>query len=122
MNTSDACGNNSHRRNTDAFMLSISAIKRRKGFVRGSQKKVIHLKNTGSSLFSEAYFIVSPEGEQSGREISDMLCEADRIIDQSLNHECARRERGRKFLGFLIPFFLGVLMTLSGAVLSAVLI
>ena len=82
--------------------------------MRGYQKKVIFLKDTGSHLFDEAYFIVSREGEEANIDQSDMVFEANRIIRESLNgkEQRVRGERKGLFKGFLIPFFLGALITL----------
>jgi hypothetical protein len=91
-------------------------------FVRGAEKKVIHLKNTGSNIFSEAYFIVSEGVSNSRTQIKDMLSEADRIIDESISRESTdRRELGRKILRFILPFLLGVILTLSAAILVSLL-
>lgn len=91
--------------------------------MRGAEKKVIHLKNTGSSLFSEAYFIVSDDRQGSRTQIKDLLSEADRIIDESISRDSTEgRERGRRLLGFLVPFFLGVALTLSAAIIISLLI
>ena len=87
--------------------------------MRGYQKKVIFLKDTGSHLFDEAYFIVSREGEAANIEQSDMVFEANRIIKESLKgkEQRVRREDKRLFKGFLFPFFLGVFITLLLALL-----
>ena len=83
--------------------------------MRGYQKQVIFLKDTGSHLFDEAYFVVSREGEAAHIEQSDMVFEANRIIKESLEGKESRtgRERKRKALGFIIPFFLGAIITFS---------
>ncbi len=85
--------------------------------MRGYQKKVIFLKDTGSHLFDEAYFVVSREGEAAHIEQSDMVFEANRIIKESLEGKESRmgRERKRRALSFIIPFFLGAIITLSVA-------
>ena len=81
--------------------------------MRGYQKKVIFLKDTGSHLFDEAYFVVSRKGEEAHIEQSDMVYEANRIIKESLNDKDLRiRGDGNKSkIGFFVPFFLGVLIT-----------
>ena len=75
--------------------------------VRGYQKRVIHLKNTGSSLFDEAYFIVKEKEEKAFRN-QDMISEANRIIKENMT---GKSERGI-FLRILkknfIPFLAGV--------------
>ena len=47
--------------------------------MRGYQRKVIFLKDTGSHLFDEAYFVVSRKGEDAGIGKGDMILEANRI-------------------------------------------
>ena len=83
--------------------------------MRGYQKKVIFLKDTGSHMFDEAYFVVSRQGEAAHIEQSDMVFEANRIIKESLEGKETRiRREGKRFiLGFVVPFFLGALITLS---------
>lgn len=92
--------------------------------MRGYQKKVIFLKNTGSHLFDEAYFVMSREGEEAAIDQSDMVLEANRIINESLEGRESRigRERGKK--AFLIPFLIGALFSavLMALVYSAVLL
>ena len=82
--------------------------------MRGYQKKVIFLKDTGSQLFDEAYFVVSRKGEEAHVHQSDMVYEANRIIKESLeNKESRIKGDGKESkIGFFIPFFLGVLTTL----------
>ena len=83
--------------------------------MRGYQKKVIFLKDTGSHLFDEAYFVVSRQGEAAHIDQSDMVFEANRIIKESLEgkESRVRRDGKRLILGFAIPFLLGALITLS---------
>ena len=71
--------------------------------MRGYQKRVIFLKHTGSHLFDEAYFVVSPAGENSCE--NDMVLEANRIIEDNIG---ARDSSvGTRARGFLYPFLLG---------------
>ncbi len=49
--------------------------------MRGYQRKVIHIKNTGSYLFDEAYFVLSRDGEALHIGEDDMVTEANRIIN-----------------------------------------
>ena len=83
--------------------------------MRGYQKKVIFLKDTGSHLFDEAYFVVSRQGEAAHIEQSDMVFEANRIIKESLEgkENRVRRDGKQIVLSFVIPFLLGALITLS---------
>ncbi len=81
--------------------------------MRGYQKKVIFLKDTGSHLFDEAYFVVSRKGEEAHIEQSDMVYEANRIIKESLDGKEMRiRGEGNKSKSdFFVPFFLGAFLT-----------
>ena len=49
--------------------------------MKGYQRKVIHIKNTGSYLFDEAYFVLSRDGEDLQLDEDDMVAEANRIIN-----------------------------------------
>ena len=82
--------------------------------MRGYQKKVIFLKDTGSHLFDEAYFVVSRRGEEAHIEQSDMVYEANRIIKESLDGKEMRiRGEGNKSKSdFFVPFFLGAFISL----------
>ena len=78
--------------------------------VRGCQRKVIFLKNTESKIFSEAYFIVDDKARDASE--SDMVREANRIIDENLALTTVSRESQRgvgRILGAIlrgIPAFL----------------
>ena len=85
--------------------------------MKGYQKKVIYLKNTGSHIFDEAYFVVSHEGENAVTK-SDMVVEANRIIEESLNEGYTEKRKHVKGVSFLIPFFLGVLI--ASAIFAAI--
>ena len=50
--------------------------------VKGNQRRVIHLKNTDSGIFDEAYFILR-EGENSSLTEESMIKEANRIIEEN---------------------------------------
>ncbi len=82
--------------------------------MRGYQKRVIFLKHTGSRLFDEAYFVVSPASE--GATEGDMVLEANRIIEDNI--KSARPEKGQKKKMYLYPFLLG---TAVSAIISTVL-
>ena len=86
--------------------------------MRGYQKRVIFLKNTGSHLFDEAYFVLSKECEAAHIGQSDMVLEANRIIEESLK-ECAPVQEGRRgrFFTLVIPFLLGVIFTVGAAMI-----
>ena len=80
--------------------------------MRGYQRKVIFLKDTGSHLFDEAYFVVSRRGEEAGIDKGDMIFEANRIIKESLTYR-EKRSEGIKSLfrsNIIIPFSVGALI------------
>ena len=81
--------------------------------MRGYQKKVIFLKDTGSHLFDEAYFVVSRRGEEAQLNQSDMIFEANRIIKESLGDKEKRIRRGRGLfrLSVILPFFVGAIIS-----------
>ncbi len=79
--------------------------------VRGYQKRVIHLKNIGSSLFDEAYFIVNGK-EERALGSSDMIKEANRIIKENMTGKCDRGRIIRFIKKFIIPFLAGVVSAL----------
>ncbi len=83
--------------------------------MRGYQKRVIYLKHTGSHLFDEAYFVVSPTSESM--KTDDMIEEANRIIEDSIGAGSGRKRTPAS--GFLYPFLLGAAASLI--VFSAVL-
>jgi len=55
---------------------------------KGCQKRMIMLKNTGSEIFDEAYFILKEKAEKSRISENDMVREANRIIDEKLLCGC----------------------------------
>lgn len=81
--------------------------------VRGYQRRIILLKNTGSDVFEEAYFVMSDRGVSAGLDTDEMICEANRIIEENLSREYTELESGffRKCVGFLkkniLPFVVG---------------
>ena len=81
--------------------------------MKGYQKRVIYLKNTGSHIFDEAYFVVSREGESAVTK-GDMVVEANRIIEESLNEGAEEIRRFSGVASFLLPFFLGALISAAG--------
>lgn len=80
--------------------------------MKGYQKKVIFLKDTGSHLFDEAYFVISREGEEANVGHSDMIFEANRIINESLENNVTGKGRKDRRFNFVFPFFLGAFLTL----------
>ncbi len=87
--------------------------------VRGCQRRVVFLKNTESKIFSEAYFIIDDRVDTTALSDGDMVREANRIIDESLEDRgrlVDGRMRHGRVIGFLIrhlpAFIVGVVCTL----------
>ncbi len=88
--------------------------------MKGYQKRVIYLKNTGSQIFDEALFFVKRDGAKN-TEYNDMVIEANRIIDESLGR-ADKRGRGKgRVISFLAPFLLGVLACAAACLLFILL-
>ena len=78
--------------------------------IKGTQKKIIVVKNPKSRIFDEAYFVVRSDGGKSALlnvTHDDMVLEANKIIARSLTPESlplqSKRTAGRKtrFLWYL---------------------
>ena len=79
--------------------------------MRGYQKRVIFVKNTGSRHIEEAYFVMRSDvsGAESSRQ--QIVEEADRIIKENFG------DRGRGFIYMkrwhILSFLIGCAMTLA---------
>ena len=71
--------------------------------IKGCHKNVVFLKDTGSELFDEAYFVVKPSIKSKPH--SDIITEAMEIVSGL----CEKRQK-RHFKGFVIGLFLGTLI------------
>jgi hypothetical protein len=85
--------------------------------MRGTQKRVVYLKNTGSKMFEEAYFIIRENiSTDSSSSDSDLIKEASRIINEHSKIGCGfiKREMmtyaGAFIIGALISFITTVLI------------
>ena len=85
--------------------------------MRGYQRRVIFLKNTGSALFDEAYFIMRSEEMTEGKTEADMISEASRIIEENFGKNTKRR-KVPKPLALIISFISGAILTLAVALIS----
>ncbi|MBQ7363115.1 MAG: hypothetical protein IJW48_01550 [Clostridia bacterium] len=85
--------------------------------LRGCQKKIVFLKNTGSKIFDEAYFVISAKDEASDTSSEKMIDEAKRIIAEA-TFEDGTSDGGvtfrKRFFKYALPF-------LAGGVVSGVL-
>jgi hypothetical protein len=83
--------------------------------VKGYQKKVILIKNVGSEVFEEAFFIVNSEEKTQKISHATMVAEAKRIIEENFGIT-KRRFKFLKFktsLAFLLGFVLSLIMSLT---------
>lgn len=88
--------------------------------MRGYQKRVIYVKNTGSSQFEEAYFVIRSDSQPEKSSTDKMVDEANRIINENF---------GGKKRGFLyskrwhiLAFFMGCAVTFALCFISGLYI
>ena len=89
--------------------------------VKGCQKKIIYLKNTGSDVFDEAYFVLNDKNPIYEMGECDMVFEANKILD-----ECISKEEKiclfKKITSFIktkaTPFLLG---TVAGIIIGIII-
>ena len=77
--------------------------------MRGYQRRVVFLKDTGSALFEEAYFVMRSDEMAEGKTDKDMISEADRIISENFGNKKFRIGRG--FITATLSFLCGSLLT-----------
>ena len=80
--------------------------------LKGCQKKIIFLKNTGSDIFEEAYFVI--KHEYDGMNTDDIVCEATKIANK-MSHEGDKRDRMR-FNYYALFLSVGMLIGVSIAI------
>ena len=51
--------------------------------VKGCEKRMIRLQNTGSRMFEEVYFVLREELPGEGLTTRDILAEANRIVEEN---------------------------------------
>lgn len=73
--------------------------------MRGYQKKVIYLKNTGSRHFEEAYFILREDAEKKALSSAQMIDEANKIIKENFQRERRGFFSSKKW--YVVAFFVG---------------
>ena len=81
--------------------------------IRGCERKIILVQGTESSLFETAYFVLRKDAESRERSHSDIMKEANRIIERRLPASLSRvrrRERILKRLKYCAFFLVGALL------------
>ncbi len=84
--------------------------------MKGTQKKMLLLKNTGSDIFDEAYFILKDRFPAVAVSESEMIREANRIVNDNLISGYFTGGRGKRSLSVLQAFFLGIVLGAGAAV------
>ena len=81
--------------------------------LKGCQKKIIFLKNTGSDIFEEAYFVIKPDYD--GMNTDDIVCEATKIANKmSYGNDKRDRRRYNYYALFLsIGMLIGVCIAIG---------
>lgn len=70
--------------------------------MRGYQKRVIYLKNTGSDFFKEAYFVIEEDKKTTNSSTKDLVDEANKIIDENFYRRKNRKiKKAVPYLAFL---------------------
>lgn len=90
--------------------------------VRGCQKKTVHIRDTGSRYYEEAFFILRPD-VPAGCSSADMIEEATRIAEESLRSALPSKKRSRiskEALFFIFGVISGALS--AGALLLIILL
>ncbi len=77
--------------------------------MRGCQKRVIYLKNTGSEVFDEAYFVLKSDTDIALRAEGDIIREANRIIDENIGKR--KRIDFKRIILPAVSFLLGALLS-----------
>lgn len=72
--------------------------------IKGCQKRMIFIKNTGCNLFDEAYFVLKSDVPVADETENDIIRMATAIINE---HDIPRKKR-KKLPKWLLPFFIGL--------------
>ena len=88
--------------------------------IKGSQKQLIVVRTLGSPYFDEAYFVLRREIESQKHKKSDILKEANRILEEStLSDPHPKKKKSKRCLGW---FLAGILCGVFCAILLGLLL
>ena len=87
--------------------------------MRGYQKRVVYLKNPGSAIFEEAYFVIR-DGQECKETEKSIVDEANRIIRENSEGESFKR-RGR-IRSSILPFTIGITVGFTALLLIVLLV
>lgn len=76
--------------------------------IKGCQKRIVFLKDTGSDYFEEAYFVIKPSVNPIN---TDIVSEATRIVNSSLK-DTYKRRRFLSLPSLFLGLFSGIGLTL----------
>ena len=82
--------------------------------IKGCHKQIVFLKNTGSPIFDEAYFILKPQAYN--KKESDVILEATRIIND-LNGSQPKKQERKRVVSSVAYLILGTVLGVTGAML-----
>ena len=79
--------------------------------IKGCQKKIILLKDTGSDFFEEAYFVLKGDIAISEKDETDMVKAATKIIsDSDFSKKSHKNKISSKIANFIIGVVCGILV------------
>lgn len=82
--------------------------------MRGYQRKIVYLKNTGSPYFEQAYFVVRDDVNEDAGTVPRLSDEADRILGEHVRP----KKRGFFYKRELLFFLAGVSVALGLSVMA----
>ena len=80
--------------------------------IKGCQRQLIVLRTGGSRFFDEAYFVLRERAEADGARYTDILKEANRILEESEPERVDAGRRRRPRVCFLVGALCGAALTL----------
>ncbi len=88
--------------------------------MRGYQKRVIYIKNTGSDCFEEAYFVLKSDTGATVKTHEKMVDEANRIIKE--NFEYKKRSPFRLIGPHISTFLLGAFISVIICIIVSIIL
>ena len=91
---------------------------------KGCERRIVHLKNTGSAVFEEAFFLMKEEKSEKPPTYAAMVREATRIIEENITLGGVYRKPNAAPSGrrTVLAFSLGVLLGVGAALLFTALL
>ena len=84
--------------------------------IKGCERRILQVNGGETSLFESAYFVLKKSAEQREDSHTDMLKEANRIIESSLPFgitRLKRRERTKRRIARVAAFLIGTLFGIA---------